>query len=187
MYMKYFVLTLRALVIYLILFCRLYWVGGRFIFTGLSIVASAPCGPGERAVVALTCYSTAVSLPLPHPKCMQYSVFSRSWFSYLQFSGLTLDMKWSLASFFLLDRIPVKRNKKVGIFPIYAVWRAGNSSQSLILCSSLLHVLFVSLSCCLWGALEFWQPSWVLPHLPCSKLCLGSRSGIMFSSLVFHN
>lgn len=64
------------------------------IFSGdFSIVPLAPSTPGGKTVAELSWCSTAVSLPLPLPKCMQCSVFLRNWFSFCNFSGQTPDVQ----------------------------------------------------------------------------------------------
>lgn len=78
--LKYFLLVLCALVNLFNPFLQAL-LSGRYFFTGLSIIPPPPSTPGGRAVAELSWYSTAVLLSLPLPKCMQYSVFSRSCFT----------------------------------------------------------------------------------------------------------
>lgn len=70
-HLKCFLLILRVLVNLFNPFLQAF-LGGRYFFTGLSIVPLAPSTPGVRAVTEQSWYGTAVLLPLSFPKCMQY-------------------------------------------------------------------------------------------------------------------
>lgn len=75
--MKYFLLFLHALVNLFNPFLQAL-LSGRYFFRGFSIVPLAPSTPGGKTVAELSWCCTAVSLPLPLPKCMQCSVFLRN-------------------------------------------------------------------------------------------------------------